>query len=198
MSMSFRQEMIKVTYEKIALALIVLLTGVFTSNLIEKSRSITAESFKDVDIVVNKTEEYIDLIQAYSFELEELNNLQTKYHLSMYLGNKEDLELKSQISLLSEQVKKNESNLFQILKTSSYNIGLEVQNHLITYLAQYSLLYSVKEDLREARRNNQDWQIENSLGMIDITQKRLKELRLTRFDIRSFAITKTSHSNTTK
>jgi len=198
MSMSFRQEMIKVTYEKIALALIVLLTGVFTSNLIEKSRSITAESFKDVDIVVNKTEEYIDLIQAYSFELEELNNLQTKYHLSMYLGNKEDLELKSQISLLSEQVKKNESNLFQILKTSSYNIGLEVQNHLITYLAQYSLLYSVKEDLREARRNNQDWQIENSLGMIDITQKRLKELRLTRFDIRSFAITKTSHSKTTK
>jgi hypothetical protein len=190
MSLSFRQEMIKVTYEKIALGLIVLLAGIFASNLIEKSKNITTENFKDIDIVVNKTEEYFDLIHEYSFELEELNNIQAKYHISLYLACKEDPELKSQISIMEKKVKKSEDKLFQQLKTSSYNLGAEIQNHLITYLAQYSLLYSVKEDLRSAQRDKRDWQIENSLEMIENTQDKLKKLRLNRFNIRDFAIGK--------
>lgn len=189
--MNFRSSLKLALLDKVVFGLIVVVATGFGNFITDKRKIASEESLKSVDYIVQSYEDYAIALDNYEHKLEEL---QREKQLLEMMNLFEQVETES-FREAEEKIDKLELDkindlkiLNNLIRSSDIIVGAQLQGHLSNRLSYLIFLYSAKDNLRQARKDENEWLIDNSMTVIENAEHVLKSTRLSISQVRGFAI----------
>ncbi len=194
--MTYEQNWKLYVWEKLIFGVVVVGATIIGNFIVDQHNSMDLESLKSVDRIVNKYEEYALLLDKFRYELEEVERKKDYLEMLTLFRKKYDEEYEQtskEITSLTSIIESRKKEVHRMLRSSDIELGKYLQNHLLLNLSYLLTLHSAKDSLRQARLKKVEWSIENSTAVIQEMETILRDMRLSSFTIRKFAINQAMH-----